>query len=130
MRKENVFEIIKLHQGNISVKEYALNLTQLYKYAPTMVVDPRKKMSKFVSGVSEMMVKECRTTMFVNDMDIYHVMVHAQKIEEEKLKEKSKETKRPKPIMVISLLQGPMDIVVLDVDKGFPVKVPLILLIG
>ncbi|XP_049369354.1 uncharacterized protein LOC125834225 [Solanum verrucosum] len=43
-----------------------------------------------------MVVKECRTSMLVNDMDISHIMAHDQHIEEEKLKEKSRETKRAK----------------------------------
>ncbi|WMV57914.1 hypothetical protein MTR67_051299 [Solanum verrucosum] len=47
--------------GNMSVKKYALKFTQLAKYTMIMVADTRPMTSKFVSGVPEMVVKECRT---------------------------------------------------------------------
>lgn len=50
----------------MSLKEYALRFTQLLKYAPSIVADPRDKMSIFVSGVPYMVVKEYRTTMLVH----------------------------------------------------------------
>jgi len=76
----------------MGVKEYALKFTQLSRYAPTMVAGER--MSMFVSGMSEMVVNKCCTPILINDMDISHLMVHAQNIEEDKLKEGSREAKR------------------------------------
>jgi len=94
MREEKVLEFINLRQGNMSVKEYALRFTQFSKYAPSIVSDSRTRMSKFVSGVSELIVKECRTDMLFHDMDIAHLMTHAQQIDEDKLKERFRENKR------------------------------------
>lgn len=43
-----------------------------------------------------MVVKQCCTAMLINDIDISFIMVHSQHIEEENLKERSKEVKRAK----------------------------------
>ena len=64
-----------------------------YKYDPSMVADSRVRMSKFVLSLSEMVLKKCRTSMLINDIDISNFMVHEQKIEEERLKAKSREVK-------------------------------------
>ncbi|XP_049406156.1 uncharacterized protein LOC125869760 [Solanum stenotomum] len=72
---------------------HGFKFTQLSRYAPTMIADPRARINKFVSGVSGMGFKECSTAMLINDRDISRLMVHTQKIEEEKLKETSREVK-------------------------------------
>uniref|UniRef100_M1DJZ3 Uncharacterized protein n=1 Tax=Solanum tuberosum TaxID=4113 RepID=M1DJZ3_SOLTU len=41
-----------------------------------------------------MVVKECRTDMLINNMDVSRLMVHIQQIQEEKLKERSREAKK------------------------------------
>ncbi|WMV19305.1 hypothetical protein MTR67_012690 [Solanum verrucosum] len=57
-------------------------------------VSQKSRMSKFISGVSDLVVKECRAAMLVHDMEISHLMVHAQHIEEEKINGRSREKKR------------------------------------
>ncbi|XP_049368653.1 uncharacterized protein LOC125833536 [Solanum verrucosum] len=89
-----VLEFINLRQGNMIVKEYALRFTQLLKYAPSIVADSRARISKFILGLSGLVVKECRWAMLFHNMEIARLLTHAQTIEEEKLKERSRQNKR------------------------------------
>lgn len=41
-------------------------------------------MHKFVMGVSDMVQKECCTTMVINDMDMSRIMVHSKQIFKDK----------------------------------------------
>ncbi|WMV58762.1 hypothetical protein MTR67_052147 [Solanum verrucosum] len=59
-----------------------------------MVADPKARMSKFVSCALDLVAKECLTTMLVKGMDVSHLIVHAQQIEEGKLKEKTRDSKK------------------------------------
>ena len=51
-REKKFVEFMNLRQGGMSVQEYSLKFTQLSKYAPSMVANPRTRMNKFVMGVS------------------------------------------------------------------------------
>ena len=44
-------ELINLRQGGMSVKEYSLKFTKLFKYACSLVFNPRDKMSRFLTEV-------------------------------------------------------------------------------
>lgn len=77
LREVKVLEFINLKQGNMMVQEYSLKFTQLDRYSPHMVADGISKMSKFVSGMSNSVVKECRTAILIKKMDISRLMVHS-----------------------------------------------------
>ncbi|XP_049359575.1 uncharacterized protein LOC125824266 [Solanum verrucosum] len=87
-------EFINLKQGSMSVQEYSLKSTQFSKYASTLVEDSRDKMNHFMMGASDLVQKEWCIVMLMDDMDISHLMVFAQRIEESKLEEESREKKR------------------------------------
>ena len=74
LREAKVLEFINIRQGNMMVTEYSLIFTQLARYAPHVVEDNRAKMSKFVSGVNDSMVNECRCTMLISDMTLARLM--------------------------------------------------------
>lgn len=59
MREAKVEEFINLRQGSMTVKEYYLKFNQLPKYAPDFVANKWASISKFVTGVSRYVVKEC-----------------------------------------------------------------------
>lgn len=82
-----------MKHGNMTRQEYSLKFTPLSKYAPHVVVDSRSKMSKFVFGVSNSMVKECRTAMLIKVIYIPRLMAYAQKIEEDKNKKEREDKK-------------------------------------
>lgn len=70
-----MLEFINLRQGYTSVKEYSFRFIQLSKYAPFIDSDSRAKMSKFVWGLSGLVLKECHMSMLVIVIYIYHFMV-------------------------------------------------------
>lgn len=74
--------------------KYAPKFTMLSKYTPFMVANPRARMSKFISKVLDLVSKECKTAMLVKEMDISQLMFYAEKIKYEKLRERTRESKR------------------------------------
>lgn len=60
-RKAKVEEFINLRQRSMSVQEYSLKSTHLSTYAPSFVLNPRDDMSRFVTGVSNLVefIRQC-----------------------------------------------------------------------
>ena len=78
IREAKVEDFMNLRQGSMTVREYCLKFNQLAKYAPDLVADNRASMSKFVTGVSSYVVKECRYVMLNSEINLSRPMTHAQ----------------------------------------------------
>ena len=74
----------------MSVREYSLKFSQLSRYAPEMVVDMRSTICLFVVGLSRQSSKKGKAKMSIGDMDIESPMIHAQRVEEDKLKDRKR----------------------------------------
>ncbi|XP_049357000.1 uncharacterized protein LOC125821630 [Solanum verrucosum] len=94
VKEAKILEFVNLHQGRLSVEEYARVFTRLSRYAPSIVANPKMKMSKFVSGLSNLIIRECSMVMLENDMAMDRLVIHAQRFENEKFEERSRGTKR------------------------------------
>jgi len=97
-REAKIREFLTLNMESMSVHEYNLKFTQLSRYAPEVVADMRSRTSLLVVGLSRKSSKEDQTAMLIEDMDIAMLMIHVQKVEEDKMKDreefKNKRAKR------------------------------------
>ena len=89
-----VDEFINLKKGNMGVGEYSLKFSTLSRYAPSLLSNPRDEMIRFVTGVADLVVEECHTTMLHNDMTLARLLVYAQSIEDSKLRWMARSLKR------------------------------------
>ena len=84
-----VEEFININKGHMNVKEYFLKFSKQYKYAPSLVSNPRDEMSRFVMGLPNSVIEECCIVILHDDMTLDRLMVYDQSIEESKLRRMS-----------------------------------------
>ena len=85
-REVKVEEFINLKQGSMSV--YSFKYTMFSRYVPSLVSNPTDENSRSVTGVADLVKKECRTTILQNDMSLSRIMVYAHSIEDSKFSRK------------------------------------------
>ena len=93
-REVEVEEFTNLRQGNMSMADYSLKFTVLSKYAPSLVSNPRDKMTRFATDVADLMKDKCCMAMVHIYMTLSRLMVYAQPIEDSKLEGRGRGFKR------------------------------------
>ena len=71
---------IKLRQRNMGVEDYSLN-TLLSRYDPSLMSNSRNEMSRFATGMADLVKEECRTIILHGDINFSRLVVFAQSIE-------------------------------------------------
>ncbi|XP_069150257.1 uncharacterized protein [Solanum lycopersicum] len=94
MWEDKVLEFINLRQGVMSVHEYSLKFTKFSKYAPSLIFDPRDKMSRSMTGVSDDLQKEFYLVSLHDNMNIYCLMVQAKHVEQARARRNNNNAKR------------------------------------
>lgn len=70
------------------MQEYSFKFTQLSKYAPSLVSNPRHEMSWFVTRISYPVKQECRSDMIHDEINISRLMVNSQSMESLNLRQR------------------------------------------
>ena len=92
--KAKVVDFFNLHQRGISFLEYSSKFTKFSMYTPSLVSDPRDEMNRFLTGVSDGLKEKCHSAMIHYNMNISCFVVHAQQVEESRVKRKRRDAKR------------------------------------
>lgn len=78
----------------MSVEECSLKLSMLSKYVASFVSNLTDEMSRFVTGVANLVRQECPLAMLHVDITVARLMVYTQSIEESKPKRIARNFKR------------------------------------
>ena len=68
-----------------------MKFIKLSKYASSLFSNYRDEICYFLIGVSKKLEEECRAAMLHKNMDLSRLMVHAQQIEDSRVRKTSKE---------------------------------------
>ena len=66
----------------------------LSKYVSSFVSNSRDEISRYVTGMSKEIEEECCAAMLHDNMNLYRLMVHAQQVEENRLRKRNREVKK------------------------------------
>ncbi|TMW98055.1 hypothetical protein EJD97_004551 [Solanum chilense] len=78
----------------MSVEEYSLKFSMVSKYPASLLSNPRDEISRFLTGVTNLVREEYHTTMLHDDITLSRLVVYAQSIEQSKHRRIARNLKR------------------------------------
>ena len=82
----------------MSLKEYSFKFVTLSEYSSYVVSSRTDDISRFVTGVSEDLEKECLAAMSHDNIDLSRFMEYAYNVEESLKSKRGRECKKPRPL--------------------------------
>ena len=73
IRQASADQLLNLHQGNMSVREYSLQFNSLLRYAPNVVATMDDRVHQYVDRLDPYLVIDCTITTLNKDMDIVRI---------------------------------------------------------
>ncbi|XP_033516390.1 uncharacterized protein [Nicotiana tomentosiformis] len=89
LRRARVDRLLTLRQGNISVREYIIQFDSLARYAPTIIAKKEDWVNRFMMGLEPHLLNDCMLVSLQPSIDISHIQVYAQGVEERKQKKRA-----------------------------------------
>ncbi|KAH0746295.1 hypothetical protein KY285_007952 [Solanum tuberosum] len=82
VREARLDQFINLKQGTMSVRDYSHMFNSLARYAPDIVRTMKARVHRYVDGLADHLIRDCRVASLSDDVDISRIQVFAQTIED------------------------------------------------
>ncbi|XP_049381240.1 uncharacterized protein LOC125845750 [Solanum stenotomum] len=94
VREALLDQFINLKQGTMSVMDYSHRFNSLARYAPDIVRTMRARVHRYVDGLADHLIRDCRVAPLSDDVDISRIQAFAQTTED--LSKRIHDTRRDK----------------------------------
>ncbi|XP_015168940.1 uncharacterized protein [Solanum tuberosum] len=92
VREARLDQFINLKQRTMSVKDYSHRFNSLARYAPDIVHTIRARVHRYVDGLADHLIRDCRVASLSDDVDISRIQAFAQTTED--LSKRIRDTRR------------------------------------
>ena len=82
VREARLDQFINLKQGTMSVRDYSHRFNSLARYAPDIVRTMRARDHRYVDGLADHLIRDCKVVSISDDVDISCIEAFAQTTED------------------------------------------------